>query len=159
MEYLWVALGVVCLIGGFLGCLLPVIPGTPLSYAGLLLLNLTSFANFTINYLLVLAGITVAVTVLDYFIPIWGVKRFGGSKAGITGATVGMLLGMLFLGPLGIFIGTFVGAFVAEVFKNNNNGKAFRAAFGSLVGFVLGTGLKLMLSGYMAFVFVRTLII
>lgn len=157
MEYLWVSLGGILLVLGLLGCILPVIPGPPFSYVALLLLQITPFANFSAPYLLILAGLTLIVTLLDYLVPVWGVKRFGGSKAGVTGATVGMLAGIIFFGPFGIFFGTFVGAFVAEMIHQPNQKVAFRAAFGSLLGFMLGTGLKLMLSGYLAFVFVKEL--
>lgn len=159
MEYFWVSLGGVLLVLGLLGCILPVIPGPPFSFVALLLLQFTSFANFSASYLFILAGLTLLISLLDYLVPIWGVKRFGGSKAGITGATLGMLAGMIFLGPFGIIIGTFVGAFVAEMINQPNQRVAFKSAFGSLIGFMVGTGLKLMLSGYMAFVFIKELIV
>ncbi len=97
---------------------------------------------------------TIVVTLLDYIVPVWGTKKFGGSKYGTRGATVGLIIG-LFLGPLGIIVGPFIGAFVGELIFKDDIRYALRAGFGSLLGFLTGIGLKLAASFVMTFYFVK----
>lgn len=104
-----------------------------------------------------MAGVMVVITALDYFIPMWGTKRFGGTKAGVTGSTIGLIVG-LFLGPIGIVVGPFLGALAGELITAPDEFKrALRSATGSFVGFLLGTGLKLIYGGLAAFYFFREL--
>jgi uncharacterized protein YqgC (DUF456 family) len=145
------------MILGIIGCLAPVLPGPPLSYLGLLLLHFTKFADFSTSILITLAAIVVVVSILDYIVPIWGTKKFGGSKYGTRGATVGLIIG-LFLGPVGIIIGPFIGAVVGELIFKDDMKYAIRAGFGSLLGFLTGIGLKLAASFVITFYFVKELI-
>ncbi|MEZ4918514.1 MAG: DUF456 domain-containing protein [Saprospiraceae bacterium] len=143
MDILLSILAIACLLIGLIGSLLP-LPGPPLSFLGMLFLQATSFVDFSSQLLWILGIATVVVTVLDYFVPIWGLKKFGGSKAGIWGSTIGLLIGM-FMGPLGIFIGAFAGGLVGELAAGKDSAQATKAAFGSFVGFLFGTGLKMAL--------------
>jgi hypothetical protein len=145
------------MILGIIGCLVPVLPGPPLSFLGIILLHFTKFATFSSTILVSLAVIAVVVTILDYIVPVWGTKKFGGSKYGIRGATVGLIIG-LFLGPVGIIIGPFVGAVVGEMIFKDDMQYAFKAGFGSLLGFLTGIGLKLAASFIITFYFVKELI-
>lgn len=147
MDIVLAILAAICLITGLVGAVLP-LPGPPLSYLGIWLLEWSSYADFSGGLLWALGLATIAVTVLDYVVPLWGVKKFGGSKAGAWGSTIGLIVGMFF-GPLGIFIGAFVGALAGELAAGRNSRQATRAAFGSFIGFLLGTGLKLVLCGLM----------
>ena len=155
MDYFLLAIAIVLIILGLLGCILPVIPGPPLSFLGILVLHFTHFAHYSTNFLFLLAIIALIVTVLDYLVPIWGTKKFGGTKAGMWGATIGMIIGMIFLGPLGLILGPLVGAIVGESIKGANNRDAFRAGIGAFVGFLLGVGLKLAASIYITYHFVK----
>jgi len=156
-DYILLSLGIIFMIVAIIGCLVPVLPGPPLSFLGLILLHLTRFGQFTTTVLITLGAITVAVTVMDYIVPVWGTKKFGGSKYGTRGATVGLIVG-LFLGPLGIIIGPLIGAFVGEMIFKDDISYAFKAGFGSLLGFLTGIGLKLAASFVMTFYFVKELI-
>jgi uncharacterized protein YqgC (DUF456 family) len=98
--------------------------------------------------LYVYAFLSVVLLILDYYLPIWTTKKFGGSKAGQWGATIGVLLG-LFAGPWGIILGPLVGAYVGELVAGRNNQDAWKSAKGAFLGFLLGTGLKIMLVGAM----------
>jgi uncharacterized protein YqgC (DUF456 family) len=82
--------------------------------------------------------------VLDYYVPIWGTKKFGGSKWGAYGSAIGLIAG-LFLGPCGIFIGAFAGAFVGEFLNDKNPNRALKAAFGSFIGLMAGMAVKVIL--------------
>jgi uncharacterized protein YqgC (DUF456 family) len=157
MDYLLLTVAIVMMILGIAGCLLPVLPGPPLSYLGLVILHFTRFAEISKNLFIVLGVIAVVVTVIDYVVPIWGTRRFGGSKYGMRGATVGLIIG-LFLGPPGIIIGPFIGAVVGELIFKDDIRYALKAGFGSLLGFLTGVGLKLAASLLITFYFIRALI-
>ena len=170
MDILLIVLGAICLLLGLIGCVAPVVPGVPLSYLGLLLLHWTERVQFSWQFLVVWGVVVVVIQMLDYFIPAWGTKKFGGTKYGVWGSTVGLFVGFL-LGPLGIIIGPFVGAVVGELIyfnrhpqntitqsKNTNFHRALRAGFGSFVGLLAGTLVKVICCGVMIAYFVKELI-
>jgi uncharacterized protein YqgC (DUF456 family) len=158
MDYVLLVLAIVMMIAGIAGCLLPVLPGPPLSFLGLVVLHFTHLADISRSLFIILGIVTILVTVIDYVVPIWGTRHFGGSKYGMRGATVGLIIG-LFLGPAGIIIGPFVGAVVGELIYKDEIRYALKAGFGSLLGFLTGVGLKLAASLLMTFYFVRALIV
>jgi len=158
MDYVLLVLAIIMMIAGIAGCLLPVLPGPPLSFLGLVVLHFTHLADISRSLFIILGIVTILVTVIDYVVPIWGTRHFGGSKYGMRGATVGLIIG-LFLGPAGIIIGPFVGAVVGELIYKDEIRYALKAGFGSLLGFLTGVGLKLAASLLMTFYFVRALII
>lgn len=145
-DILLVVLGSILMITGILGCLLPVLPGPPLSYIGLLVLHFSRYANFSSTFLITWACVVIVVTVLDYVVPVWGTKKFGGSKSGMWGAGIGLVIGIFFLPPLGIIVGPFAGAFIGEALTGKNSTDAFRAGLGSFLGFLAGVGIKLAAS-------------
>ena len=155
MDIVLLVLGIIIMVVGILGCILPIIPGPPLSFVGLLLLHFTKFADYTTNFLVLFAVLAIIVTILDYFVPIWGTRRFGGTKYGSWGATIGVVLGLFFFPPIGIIILPFIGAVVGETIKGSEFNASLRAGFGSFLGFLLGTGLKLITSLIMAYYFVK----
>ncbi|MEE4197933.1 MAG: DUF456 domain-containing protein [Bacteroidales bacterium] len=158
MDWLLLVIAILLIILGLLGCILPVIPGPPLSFLGLLIVHFTDFADFTTNFLWIAAFIAIVVTVLDYVVPIWGTRRFGGTKAGMWGAGIGMVVGMIFLGPLGLILGPLAGAIIGESLQGANNKDAFRAGLGAFIGFLTGVGLKLAASIYITWHFVKGLV-
>lgn len=157
MDLVWIVIGGLLMLAGIIGCLLPFIPGPPLSFFGLLFLQLQETAPFTPKFLLLWAAIVIVITVLDYFVPIYGTKRFGGTKYGLWGCTIGLIAGFWF-GPVGIITGPFLGALLGEWLGNRDSDKAFKAAVGSFVGFLFGTVLKLIASGAMTYYFITSLI-
>ncbi len=156
MDWLWISLGLVAIIVGFLGCIVPIIPGPPISYVGLLLLQLTEDYSFSGDFLGIWALVTIGVTVLDYVVPAWGTKKFGGSKWGIWGSIIGLFIG-LSMGPFGIIIGAFGGAVLGEMIAGKDTGLALRAGWGSFIGFLLGTLIKFIASGMMGYYFIVNL--
>ncbi|MGM9838213.1 MAG: DUF456 domain-containing protein [Paludibacteraceae bacterium] len=157
MDIFLIILGSLCLLVGIFGCVLPVLPGVPVAYVGLLLLQLTDRVQFSWQFLVIWAIVVVMIQLLDYFVPAWGTKRFGGSKWGVWGSAIGMLVG-LFFGPWGIILGPFVGAVLFELFDGKNARAALRAGWGSFVGLLAGTILKLISCGLMAYYFVAALV-
>lgn len=144
MDILLLIAGIACLLIGLAGAVLP-LPGPPLSFAGLILLHISRFAEFSQTVLYTLGFITIVIAVLDYYIPVWGTKKFGGTKAGAIGATVGMLVGFLFIPAIGIFVGTFLGAFLGELIGRAKVKDALKSAVGSFIGFLTGIVMKVIL--------------
>ncbi len=157
MDMLWTVIGGILMLAGIIGCLLPFLPGPPLSFLGLLLLQVKETAPFTTKFLLIWAVVVIVITVLDYLVPIYGTKRFGGTKYGLWGCAIGLIAGFWF-GPVGIIAGPFLGALLGEWLANRNSDQAFKAAIGSFVGFLVGTVLKLIASGVMTYYFIMSLI-
>jgi uncharacterized protein YqgC (DUF456 family) len=157
MDILWIVLGIILMLAGLAGCVLPFLPGPPLCFIGILLQQLKEAPPFTTKFLIIWGIITVVVTLLDYIIPLYGTKKFGGSTYGMWGCTLGLIVG-IFIGPWGIIIGPFIGAFIGEIMANANSSQALRAAFGSFVGFLFGTLLKLVVCFVMGWYFVVSLI-
>lgn len=143
MDYLFIILGFILLLGGLAGCFLPAVPGPPLSYVGFILVSLASFVTMTPRLLIFWAIVTVLVTLLDYFIPIYGAKRFGGTKMGMIGAMFGLLIGIFIFPPFGLIIGPLIGALVGELIAGQKQ-QAFRSAMGTFFGFVTGLILKVI---------------
>jgi uncharacterized protein len=143
MDIFWLIVAIILMLVGIAGSFLPVLPGPPLSYAALWVMQLRSDPPFTLTFLLIMLGVTILVTVLDYWVPIYGTKRFGGTKYGVWGCTIGLLIG-LFVPPWGIILGPFVGALLGELAGNAKSDHAFKAALGSFLGFLFGTLLKLI---------------
>ncbi len=134
----------VLLIAGFFGTFVPVLPGAPLAWAGLLAAHFSVYNSISILCLIITGVIAVIVSVLDNIFPVTMTKKFGGSKYATTGATIGLIIGF-FTGPWGIILGPFCGALVGELInKEGRNEGVFKAAFGAFMGFLLGTGLKMI---------------
>ncbi len=159
MDYVLIALGILFIITGIIGGIVPIIPGPPLSYVGLLFLHFTNKYDFTNRFLIIWAVITVVVYLLDYVIPAWGTKKFGGSKRGIYGSIIGLIIGIFVFPPIGIIVGPFVGAVIGELSSGKNSSEALKSGFGSFLGFLVGTLLKLIVSGIMAWYFFEKLIV
>ncbi len=144
--FLFIACGVLMVLG-LVGCFAPVLPGPPLCYAALLCAHFTERLQFTPTFLVVWGIVVVLVIVLEYIIPIKATKKFGGSKAGEWGAMIGLLVGLFIVPPIGALGGTILGAFIGELLVNNTEvEKAAKAALGALIGFIVSTGLKLIVS-------------
>lgn len=157
METLLIILAFICIAVGIIGSILPVLPGVPLSYGGILLLHFTEKIQFSTQFLIFWAVMVVIVQLLDYYVPIWGTKKFGGSKRGIWGCAIGMVVG-IFLGPWGIILGPFVGAIAGELSSGKQTRAAIKAGFGSFMGFVLGIVSKLIVGGFLLYYAIQAVV-
>ena len=148
MDIVLLLLGFILMITGILGSFLPVLPGTPISWLGLLLLYLTKAVPNDWWFLGITLIVALIVFTLDYLIPAMGTKKFGGTRAGMIGTTLGLLVAIVFpiLGLLGIIIWPFIGAFLGELLNKADQKSAFKAAFGSFIGFLTGTFLKFVVT-------------
>ncbi len=145
MDIFFLVLGFLFVLLGIVGSVLPVIPGTPVSWLGLLMIYLCPSIEPDWWFLGITLFIALVIYVLDYIIPAMGTKKLGGSKAGAWGAIVGLIIGILAPIPFGIIIGPFLGALIGELVITQATGKqAFKAAFGSFLGFLASTFMKFM---------------
>ena len=158
IDIILVILGLCFLVGGVIGCIIPALPGPPLSYVALLLLQVTRFADFSVKFLVIAAIVTVIVTVCDYILPVWGTRKWGGSRAGTIGSVIGLLVG-LFFSPVGIIVGPFTGAVVGELIAGRNSDAALRSGFGSFMGFIMGTVMKLTVCMVFSYYYLKELIV
>jgi uncharacterized protein YqgC (DUF456 family) len=157
-EGIAIIIGVILILLGLAGCVLPLLPGPPLSFIGLLLLALLKHFSppLTPTLIIVMAALTIATTLGDYLIPLWGAKRYGTSKWGIWGSVAGIAIGLL-LSPFGMLLGALIGAVVVEWLVQKEKEKALKAGWGVIMGSLLGAVLKLGVSGIMAYYFIRGL--
>ena len=147
MDLALIIVGVLLILAGLIGSFVPVIPGPITAWFGLLAVHQTSIVASNFSFLAITFSIAIGIFILDYFIPMIGAKKFGGTKSGMIGATVGLIVGMMFFGPLGIFTGTFFGALIGELIHDpSNKGTAIKSALGSLIGFLTGLFLKFSVS-------------
>ncbi len=155
MTTLIVIFSVILLILGLVGSVLPIIPGPPVSFIGLLLLHL--FTPFFLSEdLLIYFGLAAAlITFLDYWLQIYSVKIFGGGRASTIGVIIGILVGVFLFPPFGVIVGPFIGAYVGALIESDFDLiKSFKIAFGSLIGFLGGTVLKFIYSFYVIWEYV-----
>jgi uncharacterized protein YqgC (DUF456 family) len=143
MDIFLLLLGFFLAILGIIGSFLPVLPGPLTSWVGLLLLHLTKVVPLNYTFLGITLAIAVLIWVLDYFIPAMGTKRFGGTKYGVYGTTIGLLIGLLSPIPFGMLLGAFFGAFIGElIYDNKDTKRALTASVGAFVGFLASATIK-----------------
>ena len=151
--------GAILILLGLIGSVLPILPGPPLSFIGIFFFALTR--NFspplTPTLIIIMLAITIAVTVVDYILPLIGAKKYGASKWGIYGSILGMIIGAFF-SPLGMLLGAFIGAVLVEWTVSRKETQALRAGWGIFIGSLLGTILKLGASGIMAYYFLLAVV-
>ncbi len=154
MDIILIILGIVCLLLGMVGCFLPVLPGPPLSYLGLLLLHWTEQIHFSTTSLLIWLLLVIVVQILDYISPVLGTKYVGGSKWGNRGCIIGTVAGLFVFPPWGILIGPFVGAVIGELISGKQSVDAVQAGLGAFLGFLFSVVAKESLCGYFLYCFV-----
>lgn len=150
---------VILALVGIAGCVLPCLAGPPISWVGLLLLYIAKIPDpISPATLWIFLGVTVIVTALDYILPPSLTRAMGGHKAAATGATIGMIAGM-FLTPIGMIAGSLIGAFIAEfIVEDNGVWGSFKASVGTYIGFILTTGIKLIVSGWIFLIIITHII-
>ncbi|GGI55870.1 DUF456 domain-containing protein [Winogradskyella haliclonae] len=146
MELIIITAGLLLMVLGLVGSFLPVLPGPLTSWAGLFVLSYANGIAISKAFLIVTFIVALLIFILDYIIPAAGTKRFGGSKSGMIGTTLGLIIGLLSPIPFGVIIGPFVGALIGELMHKNDVSRATKAAFGSFLGFITSTFLKFIVA-------------
>ena len=158
MDFIIIIIVILLLLIGLIGCIIPALPGPPISFSGLLLFHFFTSYNLEEDTLWLLAAVVVAITFLDYWLQVYGVKKFGGGKKAINGTILGLVLGLLLFPPFGLIIGPFVGAFLgAKMEAKEDTNRAIKIALGALAGFLGGTVLKFAVSIYISILFINQL--
>lgn len=140
---------------GIAGSFLPVLPGPLTGWLGLFLLHQSDRIAENNTFLISTFCVALGVFLLDYIIPAIGTKKFGGSKKGVMGSTIGLVIGLILMGPIGIILGSFIGAFSGELLNKTTKRQALKAAFGSLIGFLTGVFLKFSVALIFFFYFLK----
>lgn len=159
METSLIILAVILSIAGIIGNIIPAMPGTPLSFAALLIVQYASDWTALSTTALVIMGIlTLASLAFDFILPIITARRFGASGYGIWGSTVGMLVGLIVFPPLGVFVGLIAGAVGGELYAGKRSGEALKAGAATVAGNVAAVVMRLGLSLVMSVMLVAALI-
>lgn len=159
MDIVLFVLAGILLLAGIIGCFVPFLPGPPLCYIGLLLVHFTSQVQFSSNFLLIWAIVVIITVLLEYLIPIWGTKQFGGTSAGRWGAAIGLAFGIILIPPLGAVAGILIGAFLGELIKSSGDvGTAIKSALGAVIGFLLSVFLQITVCLVMSFYILKEIV-
>lgn len=156
MDIFLLVLAGIFILLGIIGSIVPGLPGLPLAYVGLWIAHATERIDFSWQLLLIWGIVTVVVQVLDFVVPAWGTKRYGGTKYGVWGSTIGVFVG-LFFGAIGVIVGPLVGAVAGELISGKQLNEAIRAGWGSFVGILFSTVLKIICCGLMAVAIIQAL--
>ena len=164
MDVLLLIIAFLFMLIGIIGCIVPGLPGTPIAYAALWIAQATERVDFSWQMLLVWGIVTIIITLLDYVVPALGTKRYGGTKWGVWGSTIGVFIG-LFFGAVGVILSPLVGAILGELLATALHGSvdskavssALKAGWGSFIGILFGTIIKLIACGLMTIVLIQAI--
>jgi len=168
MDFFFILLAVLLVIIGFIGAVVPGLPGPPLSFAALVAVSFVTGVELSAETLMNFGGVALFITVFDYYVPIIGAKLFGGSRYGVWGSILGLIFALVVLpfagivigpfGLIGLIIGPFAGALIGELLAGYPMDKAIKAAIGTFAGFLAGTLVKLVYAAVTAWFLIKTLI-
>lgn len=145
MNTIALVIAIILFVAGLVGTIMPVLPGVVLIYAGMLIYGfMTHFTTLPAYFFILQALVVVVLFLVDYAASAIGTKRFGGSKQAVWGAVIGTILGIIIFGPLGIILGPFLGAVAAELIRGTDINKTIRVGFGTLIGVLGGTTVKII---------------
>ena len=159
MDILLIAISVLLLLIGILGSIFPILPGPPITFCGLLLVQFTSKHPISVEFLIIFGLLAIFSAVIDNILPVYATKKFNGSQKGVWGSAIGLFLGLFFFPPIGIIIGPMIGAFVGEILNGKSPNNSFKPAFGSFIGFLSSIFVRLGLSIVIAYYFVMEVFI
>ena len=154
MDILLITISVLLLLIGIVGSIVPILPGPPIAYCGLLLVHFSSKHPFTVEFLIIFGALAILSAVIDNVLPIYATKKFNGSKKGVWGSAIGLAIGLFFFPPFGILIGPMLGAFLGEILDGKSPNNSVKPAFGSLIGFLSSIFLRFALSIIMTYYFI-----
>lgn len=151
MEILVLVIGFLLMLVGVAGCILPMLPGPPLVYIGMLVLQISDRIQFSVTTLVVALVLVIISQVIDYVAPIIGTKYYGGGKWGKRGCLVGTLLGIFIFPPWGFIFGPLIGAVIGELLCGKKIEEAITAGLGAFIGFFSGLVVKLLICGFLIY--------
>ena len=149
LEIILISIGLIIAIVGLIGCIIPAIPGPPLNFVSLLLLEAA------LNFYITLGIITIATIVLDYIFPVYSAKKFKASNLGIWGSVIGMIIGIIFFPPFGMIAGLFLGAVLGELVAGKKGAEAMRVGIVTFFSSLLMIVFKFAASAMMTYYFIK----
>ena len=163
MNVVLIIAAILLVLIGLVGAIVPGLAGPPFSFLGVLVVSFVKGIDYSVGFLVIMGIIGAVVFAMDYIVPSWGTKKFGGSQAGVRGSTIGLIFGLLItmffpIGFIAVLLGPFIGAYIGETSAGTDSSQALKAAFGSFFGFLVGTGLKVIYACACIFFVVRDLI-
>ena len=163
MNVVLIIAAILLVLIGLVGAIVPGLAGPPFSFLGVLVVSFVKGIDYSVGFLVIMGVIGAVVFAMDYIVPSWGTKKFGGSQAGVRGSTIGLIFGLLItmffpIGFIAVLLGPFIGAYIGETSAGTDSSQALKAAFGSFFGFLVGTGLKVIYACACIFFVVRDLI-
>ena len=157
MDIFLIILAGIFIVISIIGSIVPGLPGPPIGMIGVILLHITDKVDISLTTLIVCAVLTILVSILDYYLPIYSTKKFGGSKYAVRGSRIGMVVGFLFT-PIGVILGTFLGAVIGELLNGSDMVNSLKIGSVTFLGTILGLGIKLMLCCSFVFIYVYYLV-
>ena len=157
MDIFLIILAGIFIVISIIGSIVPGLPGPPIGMIGVILLHITDKVDISLTTLIVCAVPTILVSILDYYLPIYSTKKFGGSKFAVRGSIIGMVVGFLFT-PIGVILGTFLGAVIGELLNGSDMVNSLKIGSVTFLGTILGLGIKLMLCCSFVFIYVYYLV-
>ncbi len=157
MDIFLIILAGIFIVISIIGSIVPGLPGPPIGMIGVILLHITDKVDISLTTLIVCAVLTILVSILDYYLPIYSTKKFGGSKFAVRGSIIGMVVGFLFT-PIGVILGTFLGAVIGELLNGSDMVNSLKIGSVTFLGTILGLGIKLMLCCSFVFIYVYYLV-
>jgi hypothetical protein len=146
MDIILIIIAALFMLLGIIGSFIPILPGPVTSWFGLLIVHFTDAIPIHKSFLIITFTIALFIWLLDYIIPAIGTKRFGGTKYGMIGTTIGLIIGLIAPIPGGIIICPFIGALIGELINKSDTKKATKAALGSFIGFLTSTFIKFVVA-------------
>ena len=150
-----IIIGIIIALIGIIGCIIPAVPGPPLNFLALVILELGIYTGYSTEFYLFWAAVTLLVTVLDYALPIMGAKVYKASGFGIWGSVIGMIIGIIFFPPFGMIIGLFFGAVIGELLAGKEEWQALKVGSATFLASMFMILIKLAASGVMTYYFVK----
>lgn len=148
----------ILILVGLIGVFAPILPGIPLAWLGFFIYAIgTGFERISITTTVIFSVLTAIIMVLDFLAPTLGAKKFQASKYGMLGAFLGAIVGIFTLGFWGIILGPFIGAFIFELIAKRQVKGAFKAAGGTVVGFIVSALIKVVFILIMTGFFIASL--
>jgi uncharacterized protein YqgC (DUF456 family) len=156
IEVILIILGVLVAVVGIVGCIIPAVPGPPLNFISLLILELAIEDAFSTEFYIIWGAITIMVTVLDYILPLFGAKVYKASGYGIWGSIIGMIVGTIFFPPFGMILGLLIGAVAGELIAGKEGSEAMKVGAVTFITSLLMIVVKLAVSGIMTYYFIAS---
>ncbi|ANE45057.1 membrane protein [Paenibacillus swuensis] len=154
MEILGWLLIIVLFIVGMAGAIYPILPGVVAIYGAFFVYGLFfSFKEFGFWFWFIQTTILAVIFIADYAVSAWGVKKFGGNRASVIGATIGLIIGPFVIPVVGLIAGPFIGAVIGEVISGTEINRALKAGWGSVVGLLSSIVVKVILQAIMIVLF------